>query len=163
MNTLIRSLAAAGLLLLAAGSAAAAVNVTFVHPERFADVALAPQDRDQILREVAGHFAYAGKKLPPGYDLNVEVQDLDMAGRIRPNFHSMQDIRILRGGADWPSMHLRYSLEAGGRVVGSGDMYLRNMDYLQRINRYSSGDQIRYERQMIDDWYRDQVMPMTRR
>ena len=91
--------------------------------------------------------------MPPGEDLQVEVVDLDMAGRLIPNFRASQDLRVLRGGADWPHMKLRYTLSANGQVISSGEEQLSDMAYLDHINRYSDGDTLRYEKRMIDDWF----------
>jgi hypothetical protein len=154
MNTTLKHLALAGLVLLSAGGASAAVTAAFSHPENFRDMPFGQYDREQVLRDLGDHFARLGKDLPPGQNLRVEVLDLDLAGEIRPNFRGRQDIRILRGGADWPSMVLRYTLESNGRVIASGEDRLSDMGYLQRINRYSDGDTLRYEKRMIDDWFK---------
>lgn len=154
MNTPFKRLALAGLVLLSAGGASAAVTTAFSHPENFRDLPYDSYDRDQVLRGLADHFAYLGKDLPHGQDLRLEVVDLDMAGYIRPNFRGRQDIRILRGGADWPTMVVRYSLESNGQVIASGEDRLTDMGYLQHLNRYSDGDPLRYEKRMIDDWFK---------
>lgn len=153
MNTTLKHLALAGLVLLSAGGASAAVTAAFSHPENFREMPFAQYDRDQVLKELSDHFARLGKDLPPGQDLRVEVLDLGLAGHIRPNFRGQQDIRILRGGADWPTMVVRYTLESNGKVIASGEDRLSDMSYLDRINRYSDGDTLRYEKRMIDDWF----------
>jgi hypothetical protein len=159
MNTLCRKMALAGLfVLLAAGGASAAVTVAFSHPENYHDLPFATTDRERVLKDLGEHFASLSKDLPPGQDLRVEVTDLDMAGRIHPNFRGGQDLRVLRGGADWPHMALRYSLESNGRVIASGKESLSDMNYLDHINRYNDGDTLRYEKRMIDDWFRNKFV-----
>lgn len=159
MNTTLKHLALAGLVLLSAGAVSASVTTAFSHPENFRDLPFAPTDREQVLKELSDHFARLGKDLPPGQDLRVEVLDLDMAGHIRPSFRGRPDIRILTGGADWPTMVVRYTLESNGKVIASGEDKLSDMDYLQRINRYSDGDTLRYEKRMIDDWFKAKFAP----
>lgn len=160
MKTVLRSMALAGLCLLSAGSASAGVTVTFSHPENYVDMPFSPTDREQVLKDLTEHFGKLAASLPPGQDLKIEILDLDLAGRLRPNFRgSGQDIRIMRGGADWPHLHLRYTLESGGQVLASGEEHLSNMNYLDRINRYASGDTLRYEKQMIDDWFKQKIVP----
>ena len=154
MNSVIKKMALAVLVVLTAGGASAAVSVAFSHPESYRDLPFAQTDREAVLKELGEHFAWLGKELPAGQDLKVEVLELDMAGRIRPNFRGGQDLRVLRGGADWPQMVLRYSLESNGRVIASGEDKLSDMDYLGHINRYADGDSLRYEKRMIDDWFR---------
>lgn len=133
--------------------AAAAVTVTFVQPENFRDMPFATAERQQVLKELGEHFAKLEKSLPPGQDLKVDVTDLDMAGRMVPNFRGKQDIRVLRGGADWPHMTVRYTLLSHGKVIDSGEDQLSDMAYMDHINSYSDGDTLRYEKRMVDDWF----------
>lgn len=146
----------AALLLAAAGAASAGgVSVTYQDPEKFSDVPSWERDRAQLLKDLTAHFQRLARQLPANQQLNVTVTDLDLAGRVEPRRRMLNnDIRILRGGADWPSMNLRYTLEQDGKVIASGDEHLKNMDYLDRLNTYSSGDTLRYEKPMIDDWFR---------
>jgi hypothetical protein len=158
MNTLCKKMALAALFVLAADGASAAVTVAFSHPENYRDLPFATSDRERVLKDLGEHFASLGKDLPPGQDLRVEVTDLDMAGRIHPNFRGGQELRILNGGADWPHMALRYSLESNGRVIASGKENLSDMNYLDHISRYNDGDTLRYEKRMIDDWFRNKFV-----
>lgn len=159
MNPLHRQLALAGLFLLSAGAASAGVTVTYDHPEKFTDLPFTQWDREQVLADMTAHFNKLGKQLPPDQNLKIEVLDVDMAGREQPNRRSGQDIRILKGGADWPRIHLRYSLESGGTVIKSGDEQLSDMMYLGRLNRYPQGERLQYEKQMLDDWFKKTIAP----
>ena len=155
MKTVTRNLALAAVFLLSAGSAAADVTVTFVHPEDYSDMPLAAYDRDAIIKQFSDYFAYLGKRLPAGQELKIEVLDIDLAGSVKPNFRRHSDLRVLRNRADGPQMRLRYTLESQGQVVQSGDERLTNMSYMDRIGSYaSSNDPLRYEKQMIDDWFK---------
>ncbi len=136
------------------GAAMAAVTVTFVQAENFRDLPFSPSDRERVLKELGEFFVGLEKRLPPGQDLKIEVLDLDMAGRMVPNFRAGQDLRVLNGGADWPHMTLRYSLSANGAVLASGQDHLNDMAYLDRINGYVDGDSLRYEKRMVDDWFK---------
>jgi hypothetical protein len=153
MKPLIRQLAFAGVCLLSAGSALAGVTVTYHEPDKYADMPFEPWERENVLKDLTEHFQKLGKQLPPDENLAIEVLDIDLAGRIYPGMRSGRDIRILKGGADWPHMRLRYSLDAGGKVIDSGEADLSDMMYMQRLNRYSDGDTLRFEKQMIDAWF----------
>jgi hypothetical protein len=133
--------------------AKAAVTVAFVQPENFRDLPFSPIERERLLKDFAEYFATLNKSLPAGQDLRIEVLDLDMAGRIVPNARAGEDLRVMRGGADWPHMKLRYTLSANGQVLSSGEEQLSDMSYLDHINKYSSGDSLRYEKHMVDDWF----------
>ena len=141
----------------AASNANATVTVTFTQPERFIDMPFASWDKERVLKDLRGHFDKLGATLPQGQDLKVEVQDIDLAGRIEPNTRLGHDIRVLKGGADWPMIQLRYSVEAGGKVLKSGDERVSDMTYLDRgthLNRYSANEPLRYEKRMLDEWFK---------
>jgi hypothetical protein len=140
-------------LLAVSAPAFAGVTVSYIKPEEFADMPFGPQDREQVLRQLTEHFVTLGKKLPEGQDLKIEVTDVDLAGRLIPSRRTGNDLRVLNGGADWPRIHLRYTLESNGRQLGSGEADLSDMNYLNKTSRLSSGEPLRYEKQMIDDWF----------
>lgn len=154
MKTLIRHSTLAVALLLATGAASAGATVTFANPDNFADMPHEPWVRDQVKLELVEHFGKLAAKLPAGQDLTVEVIDVDLAGRIWP-MHRLthRDLRVLEGGADWPHIKLRYNITQGGNVVKSGEDMIKSMDYMMRINKYSTGDTLRYEKQMLDTWF----------
>jgi len=157
MKTVIRQLALAGLFALTAGSALAGVTVSYTEPDKFTDLPFPSWEREQVLKDLTDHFVKLGKELPAGQDLKVEVLDIDLAGREYPNSRG-RDIRILKGSADWPSMHLRYSLEANGQVIGSGDAQLNDMMYMNRMQNYTDSDSLRYEKRMIDEWFEKTIL-----
>lgn len=157
MNSLIRSMLLAAVASIAAGSAwATDATVKFANPDKFADMPYSSVDREEVLKDLDLHFNKLAKSLPEGTRLNVEVLDLDLAGRIAPTFRA-HEIRLLTGGADWPHMHVRYTIERDGKVLATGEDHLSNMAYMNRINRYSSGDPLRYEKQMVDDWFKEKI------
>ena len=162
MNKFMKTLALAGLFALTAGSAQAGVSVTFDETQRYSDVPYDPTDRKQSLDALADHFTSLGKYLPPGQDLHVTVTDVDLAGRMIPNFRAGHDIRVVTGRADWPHMQLRYSLEQNGQVIKSGEAQLQDMNYQNRPTRYFDRDLFRYEKQMIDDWFEQNIAPIDR-
>ena len=162
MRQITQPLVAAALSLLAVSAAWADVNVSYVKPEEFTDVPRNAIDRDRVLKELSAHFAELGRKLPAGQNLNIEVRDVDLAGRMIPRRMGGDDIRLMNGGADWPHMQLHYTLEANGQIIRSGDGDLSEMMYQQRYNRYSSGDSLRYEKQMVDEWFgKEFLRPQT--
>ncbi|TFW29235.1 DUF3016 domain-containing protein [Massilia horti] len=162
MKTLVCQLTLAGLFLLAAGGASAGVTVTYNQPENFADLPFTTWEREDVMKGISEHFDKLGKALPPGQDIRIEVLDIDLAGREYPARSAGREIRVLRGHADWPRMHLRYWLEQDGRVIKSGEEQLSDMAYLDRTNRYFEGEQLRYEKQMINDWWGKTIGPVKR-
>ena len=155
MKTMIRPAALAAALLLAAGAVSAGpATVSYANPDKFADMPIAVSDREQVLADLTDHFSALAAKLPAGQEMKVEVTDLDLAGRSWPGMWGGRDLRVLEGGADWPHIKFRYTITQGDKVVRSGEETVQNMDYLWRLNRYSSGDSLRYEKQMLDAWFK---------
>lgn len=147
-------LAIASGLTLGAGSACAAVTVNFTLPDQYVDMPFAPWEKERVMKDLQEHFNKLGGQLPSGQDLNVEVVDIDLAGRLEPNFRFGHDIRVLKGRADWPTIALRYSIESQGKVLRSGDVRIADKSYLDHINRYSANESLRYEKRMLDDWFK---------
>lgn len=144
-------------LLAGPGVASAGVNVSYAKPDQFADVPWNERDRLAVLKELTAHFAKLASRLPPGQDLTVEVLDIDLAGYVWPSRWGANEIRVVRGMADWPHMRLRYTITQDGQVLRSGEEDLQNMNYSGRVSRYFSSDSLRYEKQMLDDWFRNRI------
>jgi hypothetical protein len=163
MKTFMKAMALAGLLALAAGSASAAVSVTWIHPENFHDLPFPTVDRNEMLDQISDHFKKLGENLPPGEDLRIEITDFDPAGRLIPSARLGRDLRVLSGRADWPRMELNYAIEQNGQVIKSGQSQLQDMNYQQTFNHYFDSEPLRYEKQMIDDWFAKTIAPIKKR
>jgi hypothetical protein len=153
-----RTVLAAVVALLASSAALAEVTVTYTKPDDYADLARGEYDRERVLKQFTDYFATLEKKLPPGENLKIDVLDIDLAGRMYPRRNG-DEIRVMNGGADWPRMHLRYTLEKDGQVLRSGDDNIANMNYQQSRSSYFDSDPLRYEKQMLDDWFNKAIVP----
>lgn len=158
MRSMTRTVLAAVVALLASSAALAEVTVTYTKPDDYTDLARGAYDRDRVLKQFTDYFATLEKKLPPGENLKIDVLDIDLAGRMYPRRNG-DEIRVLNGGADWPRMHLRYTLEKDGQVLRSGDDNIANMNYQQSRSSYFDSDPLRYEKQMLDDWFTKAIVP----
>lgn len=142
-------------LLIPAASAAMAgtVEVSFVDPASFADTGASQRDQDANLQTLAKHLQSLGQRmLPADQVLKIEVLDVSLAGTVRRR--GLGEVRVLRGGADFPTMHLRYTLQGGG-VQRSGDEWVSDMTYTfaRSVARYR--EPLYYEKRMLSDWFKD--------
>jgi hypothetical protein len=153
-----RTVLAAVVALLASSAALAEVTVTYTKPDDYTDLARGQYDRERVLKQFSEYFATLEKKLPAGENLKIDVLDIDLAGRMYPRRNG-DEIRVMNGGADWPRMHLRYTLEKDGQVLRSGDDNIANMNYQQSRSSYFDSDPLRYEKQMLDDWFNKAIVP----
>jgi len=162
MKNVIRHLAAAGLLALAAGGAVAGTTVNFIQSDRFTDVPFTPWERDEALKGLSEHFSKLGAELPPNQNLRIDVKDVDLAGREFPG-RGGRDLRVVRSnGPDWPRIDLHYTLEQDGQVLRSGDAELRDMGFMDRLTRVNDSDSLRFEKRMIEDWFYTAILPRER-
>lgn len=131
------------------------VVVSFPNSEQYTDIEPQGWESRETLRQIERHLVRLGNRdLPPRQTLRVEVLDIDRAGSIEWSQRRLNPTRVLRG-VTWPSIKLRYVLEEGGSVVADGEDTIADMNYLVHGNRYFSGDPLRYEKQLLHDWFRD--------
>lgn len=134
--------------------AAGTVSVRFTDPARYTDAGRRDRfDRQPTLEALARHLEKLGaRSLPDGQTLAVEVLDIDLAGEFRPTARG-DDLRVLRGAADWPRLKLRYVLSEGARTLAQGEEVLSDLDYLGTPRATASGDTLAHEKRLLDDWF----------
>ncbi|MFZ3000443.1 MAG: DUF3016 domain-containing protein [Undibacterium umbellatum] len=155
--------------LMAGQAQAGEVKVTWQEPEKFTDIRPGNEFRSdfqgRLIKEFDSIFAEMAKKLPDGYQWDVTVTDVDLAGDVRPFFRTtMNEIRVIKD-LYWPRMTFSFDLKDGeGKSVVSGTENLRDMNFLMHSNLAGSNNSFRYEEQMLRDWFkkqqRDKVFPV---
>ncbi|RZJ10040.1 MAG: DUF3016 domain-containing protein [Rubrivivax sp.] len=132
------------------------VNVNFLNPDKFIDIKDNTGFRDKdVLKSIEAHFVEQAQKYLPGRDVRINVTDVDLAGEVEPFGRSMQWMRVMRT-VTLPSIWLNYEVLEGGKVVRQGEVRLRDMNYQDGFNNYFSGEALRYEKRMIDRWFKDE-------
>lgn len=137
------------------------LSVVFVHPENYSDASYSStfanaKDLADVQRDVARHLqSLAQRLLPPDDSLKIEILDIDLAGRVEP-FRSRigSDVRVVRD-VSWPSIELRYTLTRGDKAMPIREERLSDLNYRSSFNRYHSGDRLRYEKAMLDRWFKE--------
>lgn len=156
MQTPALNLAIALALAIASSSASATANVSYIHPEAMTDVPRYYKDRESMEYAFTQHLSQLSEKLPAGQVLTVEFLDIDLAGDVFPRV-PVRDIRVTKGQADWPRMHLRYRIEQDGQVIRSGEQELADPNYQMGGNRYQQ-ELYGYEKTMLDTWFRKEIL-----
>jgi hypothetical protein len=132
----------------------ATVSVTFTDPDRYTDAANQRSETQSTLEALERHMKRLGERyISPSDNLRIEVLDIDLAGWPRMGGHSPNEVRIVRGRADFPSMKLRYTLESGGRT-SSVETTISDPTYADHASRIRSSEPYYYEKRMLDDWFR---------
>lgn len=153
-----RSLLYAILSLAATSAAAGEVSVSYLSPEKYQDIGLHQREIDRNLRQLEEHLHQMGKQLlPAGQNMKIEILDIDLAGRYESlRLGRTDDIRVLKA-ADWPRIKLRYQLSDGHRVLQQGEESISDINYLERVNSYLTSDPLRYEKLMLEDWFKARI------
>jgi hypothetical protein len=141
--------------------AAGEVKVSWQEPEKFTDIRPSNEIRSdfqsRLFKEFDQIFAELAKKLPDGYQWDVTVTDVDLAGDVRPFFHSSNtEIRVIKE-LYWPRMSFNFELkDAQGNTVASGKEDVKDMAFLMRTTISSGNNSFQYEEQMLKSWFNTQ-------
>ena len=139
---------------LAALPSQAATVVTFTDPERYTDVANQRWETQSTLDALERHIKRLGERyVAPGDTLRVEVLDIDLAGWARFGARAPNEVRVVRGRADFPQMKVRYTLESRGRST-TAEATISDPTYLDHGMRINSSEPYYYEKRMLDGWFR---------
>ena len=141
---------------MATGSAMAGeVKISFVDQASFSDAGATPWEEQATLDALAKHLQALGKRyLPADQVLKVELLDVDLAGTVRPSRRAGTSLRFVRGGADWPRIKLRYTLEVNGQPLLNGEESVADMDYANSLGSSRGSGPLHYEKHMLDGWFK---------
>jgi hypothetical protein len=143
-------------------------EVIFSHPEKFADVRdsynATDKGRDGILDQLRDYLVQrANYYIPEGQKLTVTVTDVDMAGDFEPwRGPQMSDVRVVKDIYP-PKIDLTYTVTGpSNQVIKEGKRQLRDLAFLMKASPVSRDDTLRYEKALIDDWFRSDF-PRTKK
>ena len=136
--------------------AAGTVEVSFIEPRQFSDAGTTAVETERNTRVLADELKRLSLRLPDGQQLRVEVLDVDLAGTVKLGRRG--DLRVLRGGADWPSLRLRYTLSAAGQPLLSGEESIADLDYLGSPPPVAYGASLPYEQRLLQRWFTERIV-----
>jgi hypothetical protein len=144
----------------AAAPSYATVDVAFVNPERFADAYNDRWELDANLKTLADYMRKSGDRfIAPNETLRIEVLELDLAGWAQWGGRGPDKVRVARGGADFPQMKVRYTLESSAGSK-SGEADLRDLGYQNSgLRSRAASEPMYYEKRMIDRWFESTFAP----
>jgi hypothetical protein len=145
-------------------------TVVFEHPEKYMDLKDDGMDTDNengqkhYLPQFKEHIEKeAGRLLAPGQKLAITFTDIDLAGDYEPwRSPQMMDVRIVKSVYP-PRLTFTFRLtDENGRVLSEGERKLVDLGFQMRITRSFNNDLLRYEKDMLTDWLRDELKPRKR-
>jgi len=136
---------------------AAEVEVNWQNSEKYRDVHAGDGHREKFkantFKQIEDHIAKLAQKLPNGYQLILNVDDLDLAGDV--NHGGIRRIRIIKN-IYFPRMKFSYQLLSPSQEqVLSDDVDLKDMGFLNHVSLKYQQQVLSYEKQMLDDWFKE--------
>jgi hypothetical protein len=95
--------------------------------------------------------------------LKVTFTDIDLAGDYEPwRGPQLMDVRIVKSIYP-PRLTFTFQLtDESGRVLSEGERKLVDLGFQMRITRSFNDDLLRYEKDMLTDWLRDELKKTQR-
>ncbi|MDO9596546.1 MAG: DUF3016 domain-containing protein [Azoarcus sp.] len=141
------------------GAYGGTATVDFIAPEHYTDSGYGDRESAENLRALAGHLQrLAGKSLAANEVLHVDIIDIDLAGHVRRIGRHLEEVRVIDGRTDWPTIMLRYRLERGGMTVLEGEESLSDMSYFLKLNTYPPSEILRHEKALLDQWLDTRIL-----
>ncbi len=139
------------------------VEIEWVKPEKYRDVRSSNESRKRFRENTFEHInEYMNKlalALPDNNKLLIKVSDLDLAGRVLPaSFIGLgtggADVRVVKS-IDIPRINFSYQLlDSSGQVLQEAEVELKDMSFLDHSNRSFKSDSLRYEKSMLQRWFK---------
>ena len=141
----------AALALASCAAFAGTVDVKFIDPAHFTDLADTPSDEPEVMAMLSRHLQDLGAQLPANQVLHVDVLDVDLAGMWRQTPRGR--VRTVGNRQDPPKFILRYTLESQGQVLRSGEDRVTDLDYANRFTNRASNVPLYYEKRLLSEWF----------
>lgn len=151
----------------AGAHASGSVKVDWQNPDDYTDIRPVNQTRSsfqrQVFKELEAELTELAESLPDGQVLSLTVTDLDLAGQVWPgNFigfgqSAASDVRLIKS-LYIPRMAFSYTLtDTTGATLQSADVRLKDMMFMDRANHAFRSDSLRYEKNMLRNWFADEL------
>ncbi len=136
-------------------------KVSWQEPEKYTDIRASNESRDsfkeRVFKEFNAMFSTMAKKLPDGYQMEITVTDLDLAGDVNSMYSRQgRDIRVVKE-LYWPRMSFSYTLRnEKNEVVASAKEDVKDMNFMMSAGIHSNVSSFDYEEKMLNDWFKTQ-------
>jgi hypothetical protein len=140
------------------------VNVQWQDPEKFSDIRPTNDSRssyrERVMQKFSGFFQDMATQLPDGYQWQVTVTDIDLAGEV--DYFATGAGNALRVVKDIysPAIKFTYVLrDKHGEEVISADEKLRDMGFMYSLRNTRVNEEFHHEKQMLQDWFNKELQP----
>lgn len=136
---------------------AAEVNVTWKNPDKYRDIYAGNENnkrfRESTFKELEKHLLALAEGLPKNQILEIEVTDVDLAGDV--NHASSRQIRIIKD-IYFPRFEFSFKLlTADGTTILAKKEKIYDIGFMAGISLKYRNIKLGYEKQLLDDWFKD--------
>ena len=139
---------------------ASPVEISWSNPDKYRDLRAVNETKTAIryrfFKEISHYMNELSQDLPHGYQLMMDVSQVDLAGNIE--FVHGQQVRVVKD-MFYPNMAFRYQLKnSQGQVVLADDVHIKGKNFLLSTKRRVGSEPFLYEKKMIADWFNRAVL-----
>lgn len=145
--------------LVSSAAFAGSVDVKFIDPDNMTDLATNKYEEADTMKALTNYLQHLAARLPADQVLHVDFLDVDLAGTWRETRRGR--IRTVANRADPPKFHVRYTLESQGKVLGSGDEHITDLDFTNHVFLNRTSTPLYYEKRLLDDWFARNFAPQV--
>jgi hypothetical protein len=137
------------------------VEVSFNHPEQFADIRdgylASEENKKEVLSALQEYIVQrAPSFLPKGDALRITFDNIKLAGVI--NIAGVVGDRRVILASTPPMFMFEWAVtDISGKVIGSAKEKLEENNFKDLSSRADEGDPLRYEKAVLDDWMRNRL------
>lgn len=138
-----------------ASAHAGTATIEWTNPDDYRDIRPGNESRkhfrERTFKEFEKFATKLAAKLPEGYELKLNVTNLDLAGNVE--FGRTQQIRIIRQ-IHFPKIDFDYQLlDANQQVLAAEQVSLKDMNFLHHIKTRAGTESLGYEKRMLSEWF----------
>lgn len=142
------------------------VKITWQDMEKFTDIRPTSSTRASFRRHIQTSFdkiwQRLAKDMPAGYQLQLVIKDMDLAGDVNPLFRvDNQDVRVIKE-IYFPRITLDYQLLNSEQqvVLAAKDVKIKDMNFMTNLRLRNANQSFGYETSMLERWYKDTIKPV---
>lgn len=142
--------------LLAGSVYSSEISISWNNVDNYADIRPSEESRksfqERFFKNMEKYVAKLSNKLPEGYVLKLEINDVDLAGEVR--FQSTRQVRVVKI-LYFPRLNFSYELlDANDHKVKSGEVELKDMMFLDNLRSTLHSTSFGYEKYMLTEWFK---------
>lgn len=140
------------------------IKVSWQAPEKFSDIRPASDTKkrfqEKVIRAFDKMWGEFAQDLPAGYQLNIVMTDLDLAGDVNPMYRANHtDIRVIKD-IYIPRVKLDFVLTGPMQqeIAKGTDVKIQDMGFMNHAAMNTMSREFHYEHEMLKKWFKKTIL-----